>query len=99
MVGEPDRPHLALCNQLSHRTDRLLDRNAGIGIVQLKDIDVVGSQPLQACLEVSAHGVGRSVLAPCAVGELDRPALGQDRDLIATPRDRLPDDLLGASQP
>jgi hypothetical protein len=46
-VADADMEHLAFLQQLSHRPDRLLQGDVGIGLLQLVEVDPVDLQPTQ----------------------------------------------------
>jgi hypothetical protein len=77
-LQEAEVEHLALRDQLRHRTDGLLDRDRGIHLVLVVEVDAVGSQELQTVLDLPAD-LGPVAADAAAVGtrpphdaELDR---------------------------
>ena len=48
-IRAADLPHLARLHQLVQRAERVGNRNVRIGLMQLVEVDVVGSEPFAGC--------------------------------------------------
>ena len=62
VVGDADVAHFALLLRLQHgfvEAGAVAGLGAEGGVVELVEVDVVGAQQAQACLEVAPKGVGR----------------------------------------
>src|SRR6185369_669718 len=87
-VGRADVAHLAGAHQVVQRPQRLLDRRAAVGPVQLVQVDVVGFQALQAGLAGADDRAARSAEVVRSVagavaelgGDERLPALALQRD-------------------
>ena len=94
-VGGADRAHLALLHELVQRAERLLDRRHAVGAVVLVEVDPVGLQPSQRCLDRLADVRAR---APRGLAVTEVVAeLGREHDLVAPAREGAADDLLAAA--
>ena len=94
-VGGADRAHRALLHELVERAERLLDRRHAVGTVVLVEVDPVGLQPPQRCLDRLAD-VGARTAGGLAVAEVV-PELRREHDLVAPAGERAADDLLAAA--
>ncbi len=89
----PEIPDLPGTDEVGERAERLVDVGARRGAVHLVEVDPVRVQAAEARLDL-LHDPAARVAAP--VRALAHPAveLRREHDLVAPPRERLPDDLL-----
>src|SRR5438045_467503 len=76
-VRAADLAHLPDAHQIVQRAEGLGDRRVGVGLVQLVQVDAVGSQAAEAVLGRAAHILGLGAL-PLLVHR--HPALGRNQD-------------------
>ena len=97
-VGAPNVADLARAHQVIERTQGFLDRRHGVERVQLIQVDMVGTQPLQTALDRRNDMVPRM---PHIIRPLPRPerALGGNEQLIPLPLDGSPQHRLGHTTP
>ena len=91
-------PDQALVDELENRAPRLLDRNLGVAVVDLQEIDALDPEPSQAPFDVVADRLGSEIHGVVAVLAPERPALREHEHVLAT-AERPPDDLLRAAPP
>ncbi len=98
-VAQPDRADLTRLVQALERGRGALQLGARIRPVQLIEVDGVGAQPAQRRLDLGADAPRRGVSEHLAVAPCQAD-LGGDHDAVAqtTARQRLADDLLGATE-
>ena len=60
-LAQADVAHLALFDELGHRSDRFLDLHVRVDAVLVEEVDVIGAEALQRALDRAAHVVGRAV--------------------------------------
>src|SRR5712675_306714 len=78
-LREPDIAHVALLDELSYRTDRVLDRHARVKSRRTIDVDVVDAQSFQRVRHKIAHSRRPGVIAI----ELARPRAAQSAEFDA----------------
>ena len=91
-VRASDRAHLPGPNQLVERPERVADRDPRIGAMQVVQVDVVGSQPLQRSFDRPAYRLrrGESVTRlPCE--------LRRENDLVPPSLEDLAEQALAAT--
>ena len=95
-VEDPEVADLALPLEVGERAERLLDVRIGLGTVDLIKVDVVGSEPAEAVLDLSRdpHPGVALLVDPGSHPTVD---LRREDDVVATSLQGLPDDLLGLS--
>ncbi len=90
--GQTEGAHLALGNQVAHRTGDVLHRHVGIDAVLVEQVDDVGLQPLQRGLGDGAD-VLRAAVKPLGGFAVAETEFGGDDDLVADRRQSFADDL------
>ena len=102
-LGEAEVAHLALCDELGHRPDGLLDRRLGVDPVLVVEVDVVDAQALQGALAGAAHvlraAVDRAARLAVLAGVQPDAELGRQEHLLAAPGDRGADEPLVGVRP
>jgi hypothetical protein len=92
-VGVPDGPHLARAQQVGQRAQRLLDVGAGLGVVELVEVEVVDAEAAQGPFD-GGDDPAPGVAAPVRAGAHRAVALGGEDDVVAAAAQGLPDDPL-----
>ena len=95
VVRRADGEDLALVDELLQRTERLVERRPLVLLVVLVEVDVVGLQALQRCVESAADEVAGAVLL--VVGVEHGAPLRREHDLVAPPLQHLAEDRLAAA--
>src|SRR5436305_3705355 len=70
-------------NELSHRANGLFDRRRRVDAVQVIEVDVIGAQAPQACIERRPHTVGTAQTAERPIRVEAAAELGRDDHLVA----------------
>ena len=96
-IAESQVAHLAGTDEIAEGADGFLQRCFKIVAVQVVDVDVVGSQPLQARFQFERHPLAAAA-ARIRVGRDGRVLhLGREHPALAVLRDELADHALGAA--
>src|SRR5580693_1320417 len=84
-LGETEKSHLSLVDQLTDRAGHILHRHGRIDPVLIEEIDVIGAEPAQGTLDRRANTLGTAVpLAAEPFPLLDaKTKLGGDNHLAA----------------
>ena len=85
--------HLTLTNQVFHGARDILDRHVRVHAVLVKEVDPVGTEPLQRRLGDLADALRPAVEPGLVVAVLEAELRG-DHDLVAKRRERLAHELL-----
>jgi hypothetical protein len=92
--------HLACANQFAHRTSHILDRHVGIDAVLIQQIDPIGPQPPQRCLDHFTNVLGTAVHAVLhALWADPESELGGDHHLVAHRHQSLTHQLFVGERP
>src|SRR5947209_11047320 len=92
--GQAKESHFALCDQLSHRSDRLFDRRVGINPVLIIEVDAIDSETAQTSLAGFFHIIRFAVdAAECGPLRIaDDSELRRDHNVFAMALQRAPDE-------
>ena len=96
IVADARVQHLAGAHRVLERAHVLLKRRQRVVMVQIKDLDAVGSQPLQARVDGAAHVAARGAArVDVAAGRIE--ALRGDDQAFALASDQLAENFLGTA--
>ena len=92
--GKPEVANLARFDELRHRADRLLDRDAEVDAVLVVEVDVIEAEPSQRGFARLPYVLGVATHLARAVVVADVAELRREHDLVPPVADRFAHELL-----